>query len=108
MKFGWPDEFMSVVRLFGNSNPRIEQIILYGSRATGQFRNGSDVDLALVGSHLTIDDIIQFERHLETMDVLNKFDVLIFDKISSPELKEQILTLGVELYSRTGHAIGIN
>jgi predicted nucleotidyltransferase len=108
MRFGLPDEFLRVVQLFGNSNPRIEQIILYGSRATGQYRNGSDVDLALVGSHLTIDDIIQFERQLETLDVLNKFDVLLFDKISSPELKEQILTSGVELYSSTSHAIGIN
>jgi predicted nucleotidyltransferase len=107
MRFGLPDEFLSVVGLFGNSNLKIEQIILYGSRATGQYRNGSDVDLALVGSHLTIDDIIQLERQLETLDLLNKFEILIFDRISSSELKEQILTLGVELYSRTDHVIGI-
>jgi len=108
MKFGLPDEFLSVVRTFGNSNPRIEQIILYGSRATCRYRKGSDVDLALVDNQLTIDDIIQFEKQLEPLDVLNKFDVLIFDKISSPELKEQILTSGIELYSRTNFVIGIN
>jgi len=107
MKFGLPDEFLSVVGLFGNSNPKIEQIILYGSRATGQYRNGSDVDLALVGSHLTIDDIIQFERQLESLDLLNRFEILIFDRISSSELKEQILTLGIELYSRKDHVISI-
>jgi len=108
MKFGLPSQFLDLVISFGNTNPKVEQIILYGSRATGRYRNGSDVDLALVGSQLTIDDIIQFEKQLETLDILNKFDVLIFDKISSPELKELILTSGIELYSRTNYVVGIN
>lgn len=108
MKFGLPDEFIDVVKLSGESNPRIEQIILFGSRATGHYRNGSDIDLALFGKQLTIDDIIQFERKLETLDILNKFEVLLFDNISSTELKEQIITLGIELYSKAGHVIGVN
>ncbi len=108
MKFGLPSQFLDLVISFGNTNPKVEQIILFGSRATGQYRNGSDIDLALLGKQLTIDDIIQFERQLETLDILNKFEVLIFDNISSTELKEQIITLGIELYSKTGHIIGVN
>lgn len=108
MKFGLPSQFLDLVISFGNTNPKVEQIIIFGSRATGQYRNGSDVDLALIGKQLTIDDIIQFERQLETLDILNKFEVLLYDNISSTELKEQIITLGIELYSKAGHIIGVN
>jgi len=108
MKFGLPSQFLDLVMSVGNTNPKVEQIILFGSRATGQYRNRSDVDLALIGKQLTIDDIIQFERQLETLDILNKFEVLLFDNISSTELKEQIITIGIQLYSKAGHVIGVN
>jgi predicted nucleotidyltransferase len=33
-------------------HPKVERAILFGSRATGKYRPGSDVDIALVGSDL--------------------------------------------------------
>jgi predicted nucleotidyltransferase len=107
MKFGLPDEFLDAVKLFGNANNNVEQIILFGSRSRGQHRNGSDVDLALVGKHLTMDDVIHFERQLETLDCLNKFDILILNTISSLPLKEQIIELGVPLYTKESQLAGI-
>jgi predicted nucleotidyltransferase len=107
MKFGLPDEFVDAVKVFGNANNSVEKIILFGSRVTVQHRNGSDVDLALVGKHLTMDDIIHFEQHLETLDCLNKFDILIFNTISSLPLKEQIIASGIPLYTKASHLVGI-
>ncbi|MBN8576571.1 MAG: nucleotidyltransferase domain-containing protein [Cytophagales bacterium] len=66
MKFGLPDAFIEVVKSFGIAHPEINQILLFGSRATGVFKNGSDVDPVLIGNELTKDHVIQFEHKLET------------------------------------------
>lgn len=100
MMFGLPDEFLHVVEMFGETHSDIEQIILFGSRATGNYRSGSDVDLILTGRNLGIDNVIQFEIHLEKLDSLNKFDILIFDRIASADLIRQIETTGITLYSK--------
>ncbi len=100
MRFGMPDEFLHVVEMFGETHSDIEQIILFGSRATGNYRSGSDVDLVLKGKNLGIDEVIRFEAYLEKLDSLNKFDILIFNRIASADLIKQIEATGITLYSK--------
>ncbi|NJN28823.1 MAG: nucleotidyltransferase domain-containing protein [Cyclobacteriaceae bacterium] len=105
MMFGLPDEFLRTVMMFGETQASIEAIILFGSRATGNYRSGSDVDLILKGRNLGIDDVIQFEKQLEKLDSLNTFDILIFDRIASADLIRRIEKTGITLYSKTRETI---
>jgi predicted nucleotidyltransferase len=44
--------------------PQVEKAVLYGSRATGNYRNGSDIDLALFGDDITLQHALQhYGRH---------------------------------------------
>jgi predicted nucleotidyltransferase len=44
--FGLLDRDMEAIAAVLSQEPRVEKAIIFGSRAKGNFRNGSDVDLA--------------------------------------------------------------
>jgi uncharacterized protein len=79
--------------------PAIVEVVLYGSRAKGNFGPGSDVDLALVG----VDDDLQAEAVAEELDELPlpyHFDVKACGTIQHAPLREHIASVGLTLYRR--------
>ncbi len=79
----------------------VEQAVMFGSRAKGRSRNGSDVDIALKGKNLTDDAAarISFVLNEETL-LPYKFDVLNYHTIGNKDLIERIDREGVEFFSR--------
>ena len=80
--------------------PEIEQVFVFGSRAKGNYRNGSDVDLALKGPSLSYGLINQVSYLLnEESRMPYSFDVLQFETLTNVELIEHINRVGVCIYS---------
>ncbi len=81
--------------------PAIEKVILYGSRAMGDFEKGSDIDLAIVGKRITNRDIAHIHFKLENdSPTLFWFDVLRDDVLNDNKLKQQIDTYGKVIFSK--------
>ena len=78
----------------------IEQVILFGSRAKGNFRNGSDIDLALKGDKLNLDDILNLLLDLDELYLPYKIDMIIYHHIDNQELMNHIKRVGVTLFER--------
>ena len=79
----------------------VEDLVLFGSRAKGSYKRGSDVDLALKGDALTYDDVVQIEFELnENRPLPYKFDVVDYQRLDNPELKSHIDRVGVNLHHR--------
>lgn len=80
-------------------DPKIKKVILFGSRAKGNFKPNSDIDLALVGQ---IDDIHceQVRLDLEELPTLYRFDVLDEATVKNALLRNHIKRVGVALYER--------
>ncbi len=78
----------------------IKQAIIFGSRAKGNYKNGSDVDIALKGNNLT-DNIVAHIGSLLNEDTLMpyKFDVLNFHTIQNKQLEDHINRVGKVIYS---------
>jgi predicted nucleotidyltransferase len=79
--------------------PAIVEVVLYGSRAKGNFRPGSDVDLALVG----VDDDLLAEAVAQELDELPlpyRFEVKAYGTIRYAPLREHIARVGLPLYRR--------
>ncbi len=74
----------------------ISKVILFGSRARGDNRERSDIDLAVSGGNIT-EFALDAEEEIET---LLMFDVVDLDKILSPELLAEIERDGVILYEK--------
>lgn len=76
----------------------IEKVILFGSRAKGNYKAASDIDLTLVGKNLNLTILQKLENDLDDLLFPYKFDIILFDKISSTELLEHIDQVGVEIF----------
>jgi predicted nucleotidyltransferase len=80
--------------------PEVERAVLYGSRALGTFREGSDIDLTLFGSNLDLTLLQRIENELEDLNLPYKFDLSIFHQISHAGLIDHIARVGVVFYER--------
>lgn len=79
----------------------VQKVILYGSRATGKFEHGSDIDLAVVGEGVTYTDIARIHSQLEEESpTLLWFDVLDYNTLKNEKLKQRIDKYGVIIYER--------
>ena len=77
----------------------IEQALIFGSRAKGNYKNGSDVDLALKGSGITFEITTRVAYLLNEETLMPySFDVAQFESISSPELIDHINRVGISIY----------
>ena len=77
-----------------NLHPEIEKAILFGSRAKGNYKPASDIDLTLVGNDLTLTIQQTIENELDDLLLPYKFDVSIYHTISSNELLNHIERVG--------------
>ena len=80
--------------------PEVEQVILYGSRAKGNFKPGSDIDLCLVGSDLNLPSLLKIDTDLDDLLLPYKIDLAIRDHIDNPDLLAHIQRAGVCFYRR--------
>jgi len=78
----------------------IDKAILYGSRAKGNYRNSSDIDLSLMGNNLTLSILLRIENKLDDFLLPYKIDISIFHKIENPDLVEHINRVGVVFYKK--------
>ena len=80
--------------------PEVEKALLYGSRAKGNFKPGSDIDLTLVGTALTSKILGQIRGELEDGLLPYTFDVSIMAQITQTDLIDHIRRVGVVFYER--------
>ncbi len=81
--------------------PVVEKIILYGSRARGDNRERSDIDLALVCPQATARDWQKIMAIIEQADTLLTIDCVRLDTLSEKNpLQKSILQDGVVVYEK--------
>ncbi|NKI27887.1 nucleotidyltransferase domain-containing protein [Arenibacter sp. 6A1] len=83
--------------VFGNC-PEVEKAILYGSRAKGNYKPYSDIDITLVGPALTLSLLFEIETALDDLLLPYKMDISIFHKIENKDLIDHINRIGITLY----------
>jgi len=79
---------------------QIEKVVLYGSRAKGNYRNGSDIDLTICGDDLSLDLIYEIRDKIDELYLPYMFDISIFSHIDNKDLIEHIARVGKVFYQR--------
>ena len=81
--------------------PEIEKGIIFGSRAIGNYKKGSDIDLALIGKNITNDILYDVSDYLnEVYPIPYFFDIVHYDNISNVNLKKHIDDYGKVIYTK--------
>lgn len=96
--FGLSRAAVDKIRSVFSAHPQIEKAILYGSRAKGNYRSGSDIDLTLLGADLDLNLLLQIMGELDDLLLPWTVDLSIHGQIDNPSLLEHIDRVGVTFY----------
>lgn len=98
MKFGLSDDQLRQVQTILSKYPSITEAVVFGSRAMGNYKEASDVDVALKGD-ITLSMVADVKYALEEDTYLPFFfDIIAYGIIDAPKLKEHIDKYGEVLY----------
>lgn len=78
--------------------PQVSRAILYGSRAKGNFKPGSDIDICLDGDGLTFRTMLTIASALDALELPHKVDIVLRGLITNPELLNEINRTGAIFY----------
>ena len=108
MPFGLSDKTTDLIIESIHRFQEIEQVFLFGSRAMGNYKRGSDVDLAIKGKAVMYDTVSKLNGVLNNDQPLPYFfDVVDYESLTNAKLKEHIDREGVILYSRESTEIRV-
>jgi predicted nucleotidyltransferase len=79
------------------SNPLVTEVILFGSRAKGNFKPGSDIDICLKGTNITYIVLKNLQTELDNLDLPWTIDLLHYESIPDPVVIEHIDRVGIKL-----------
>ncbi len=108
MRYGLADEDIEQVQGVLANYPQVGKTLLYGSRAKGNYRYNSDIDLTLLGEDLTLSVLFAIENDLDDLLLPYKIDLSILQKIENPDLVAHIERVGLLFYQKVGQSISFD
>ena len=102
MQYGLSKETVTKINCVFSRFKEVEEAILYGSRAKGNFKPGSDVDLTLKGEKLKLKLLNKISLDLDDLLLPYTFDISIFHQITNTDLIEHIERVGLVFYKKEG------
>jgi predicted nucleotidyltransferase len=82
-------------------HPAITRVRLFGSRAKGNYRVGSDIDLVVMANSLALGELLTIEMELDDLLLHYTVDLLVFSKLDHQELIEHINRVEMNFYQAT-------
>lgn len=79
--------------------PPVTEVRLYGSRAKGNFRPSSDIDLSIMDEAVTDAQLMKIENDIDDLPLPYCVDLSLFHHIDNPTLTEHILRIGKVFYT---------
>src|SRR5690554_7371058 len=93
------EEIDSMRAVFSKFKP-IEEVVIYGSRAMGNFKPASDIDLTLKGGNIDLTLLTEIEFDLDDLMLPYKFDVSIYNRITNTDFLDHINRVGKIIFNR--------
>ena len=92
----------AVAKIHGvlSQHAEVEQAILYGSRAKGNYKPGSDIDLTLAGNGLAGRIRGQIDEELNDLLLPYTIDLSLFASLTHPDLIDHLRRVGVVFYEK--------
>jgi uncharacterized protein len=100
MKYGLKSEQIKKILDIFESYNKIDEVIIIGSRAKGNFKTGSDIDFVLDGKNLMLDDVLSLKILLDNLNLPYTFDLLIYKNIHNKDLIEHIKRVGKVFFKK--------
>jgi predicted nucleotidyltransferase len=101
MMFGLNENEVQIIQRTLAECPEIEKAIVFGSRALGNFKAGSDIDLALFGEGISRKTVLDlFDKLNEVLNLPYYFDIINYNEITNVALKKHIDDFGIPIWEK--------
>ena len=97
---GLNEKECAVLQALFAANARIAEVVLYGSRAKGNYKPFSDVDIVLIGDELSRTDVNRLYAAIDDSSLPYKFDISLLTSLRNEELVAHIGRVGITIYKR--------
>jgi predicted nucleotidyltransferase len=97
MTFGLTQASFEKLKTLFVDNPKLQEVKVFGSRALGTFKEGSDIDIAIYGPNITPHNIRSLLLAYYRLNLPYKLDIIHYESILNPELKVHIDRYGESL-----------
>ena len=98
--YGLPQKTIKKISKVFEHCPDIDLVRLYGSRAKGNYHNGSDIDLAIMGDKVNFSQLLKIEMELDDLLLPYKIDISLFRQIKNKDLIDHINRVGIDFYRK--------
>ena len=98
MKFGLSDSVIVELQDVFRRHKNISKVLIFGSRAKGNYREGSDIDLVATGNNLDYIQIIKILTEIDDLELLYSVDLLDYNKIIGTPIGDHINRVGQVFY----------
>lgn len=104
-RFGLPAAALGAICFVLSRFPGVDRAVIFGSRAKGNHRPGSDIDLAIEGDDIGIRDLLAIETAIDDLMLPYQMDLLLRAQIEDAALQAHIERVGQVLYQRKADAV---
>lgn len=95
---GLPEHAVEQIKKVFAQHPNIQSVILYGSRAIGNYRNGSDIDLTILSNTLSHHELAKIAMQLDDLMLPYCIDLSLYHTLQNPALIAHIEQIGKLFY----------
>lgn len=100
MNFGLSDSTVTKIQTVFEKYTQVDKVVVYGSRAKGNYRPGSDIDITLFGKGLDQKLCSDIAEELDDLLLPYLIDLSVFDLLDHEDLKGHIKRVGKVFYQR--------
>ena len=100
MSYGLSLEHINRIKNIFISKSEIEEVLLYGSRAKGNYKPNSDIDLTIKVNKVTPDLLNKISIQLDDLFLAYTFDISLYDQIKNDDILEHINRVGIVFYKK--------
>ncbi|WP_440615521.1 nucleotidyltransferase domain-containing protein [Cysteiniphilum sp. 6C5] len=90
---------MRSIHVILSSFPEVKTAVLFGSRAMGNYKEASDIDIALLGKEINFKVLINLKDQFENSNIPYFVDLVDYQTIASEALLKHINDVGITIYS---------
>lgn len=98
MKFGLSDTVINELSNVFRRHANIEKVLIFGSRSKGNYRTGSDIDLAVVGKNLDYSKLLDIMCEIEDLELLYSIDLIDYQRKKGTPIGDHIDRVGQVFY----------
>ncbi|MEA1921250.1 MAG: nucleotidyltransferase domain-containing protein [Pseudomonadota bacterium] len=98
--FGLTERDMLTIHGIMRESPAIKIVLIFGSRAKGNFKPGSDVDLAIMDAEIKDAELAKLINHFSESSLPYFVDLVCYSSLTDTALKKHIDRVGVLFYTQ--------